>query len=512
MRLIKLSDIPRGEPLRWPIYHESGHLLFARGEIIDEDLIQVLRESSIRQVFALDNYKIKPERFREQVRHKQVSVIGLSARDMLSQPVFSNSGQLLVPSGQYINDDYKTTLIRNNIQNVAVKKNSRELKLKQVSAFNRNLRLLQKKQANGETFEGKADESDIAKTVKPGEPISDSFVEKAEKSMQAHVRPSSMTLVNLMRKQMKVVFSESEKQRLSKFYQTLTNETEVLFSHLRNNQGVQGAKVGELSQKIMKEVLTNQNFLLSLTRMKQRGDFLFNHSLNVSIVGMNIAIALGYSEKQVREIGVCGLLHDVGMLLVKPEIVGKKGKLTSQEMAGVKKHPAIGLKLLQNIEGVDQLACVVLFQEHERGDGSGYPRGLKMADIHDFAKVISVADVFDALCNSRPHRGAQIPYKAVETILRATKLGQFDKKIVTALLKCVGLFPIGSWVQMTDASIARVIQSNFDNFDKPVVKIFFRGEKRLDEPEIIDLCDKSGVTIEKAIDFNQSDEELLKLF
>jgi HD-GYP domain-containing protein (c-di-GMP phosphodiesterase class II) len=172
--------------------------------------------------------------------------------------------------------------------------------------------------------------------------------------------------------------------------------------------------------------------------------------------------------------------------------------LNQIEFLEITKHCSITFELLQKMPDVPTGARMVAYQLHERFDGSGYPRQRRGAQIHPLARIAMVADMFVAMISPRPHRPPILPYKAMEFILHSTKLGKFDPDVVRGLLQTVGLFPIGSYVLLSDHRTARVIRAHRELFNRPVVEIQ-PNDGPPAEPEVVDLAAMPGLEIIRAL-------------
>jgi putative two-component system response regulator len=148
-----------------------------------------------------------------------------------------------------------------------------------------------------------------------------------------------------------------------------------------------------------------------------------------------IAKRYGYDEKRLEKIFMMGLLHDVGKIGVPDEVINKPGMLTDEEFACIKKHPGIGAKILDNIKEMPELAAGAKWH-HERYDGKGYPQGLSGEDIPEEARMIAVADAYDAMTSNRSYRGA-LPQEIVRGEIEKGKGSQFDPKFADIMLKMI---------------------------------------------------------------------------
>lgn len=195
------------------------------------------------------------------------------------------------------------------------------------------------------------------------------------------------------------------------------------------------------------------------------------HSLHVGSLAMALGARMGYDTNTLTELGIGCFIHDLGMLPLCHGAYNSSRVLTADEFSELTKHPVITFELLErHMNWISAGARMVAYQMHERCDGSGYPRGRKANQIHPLAKVAAVADVFVALLSPRPHRPPTVPYYAVEKIVYDTKNGLYDPNVVRAFLDTVSLFPIGSWVELNDRRLAKVIRSGGRQWDRPVVE------------------------------------------
>jgi len=208
---------------------------------------------------------------------------------------------------------------------------------------------------------------------------------------------------------------------------------------------------------------------LVVSMQKTPDEYLFNHCVNVAMISMTIADQLGMMPAEVMEIGIGGLLADVGMLQVPEHIRLADRPLTSDERIEILRHPAYTLDFLERIKGLPLPVKFIGYQAHERMDASGYPRKRSGMLIHRYAKIVSVADSYAAMTGHRPHRPSLQPYQAARQILVENSRSKFDRDIVRAFLDCMSLFPVGSHVELSDGRWARVLRATPGQHTKPVV-------------------------------------------
>jgi HD-GYP domain-containing protein (c-di-GMP phosphodiesterase class II) len=252
-------------------------------------------------------------------------------------------------------------------------------------------------------------------------------------------------------------------------------DTSVFVDNMLRNamrgRSVDCGEVMHLTMSYLNDITSDIDSTISSQLDAIRQDPISDHCVAMSVLGMAIGVEMGLDGKNVRTIALAGLLHDWGMLCVPKHIREAPRKLTDDEYFEIKKHPIYTLRLLDRMCGVPIQVPLICYQVHERPNGSGYPHSRRGERIHLMAKILAVADAYNALISSRPHRPPLIPYAAMECILRQTAVGNFDPKVSRALLMLQSLFPIGSYVILDDGSIARVLRRNKDKFTQPIVRV-----------------------------------------
>ncbi|MBD3392136.1 MAG: HD domain-containing protein [Chitinivibrionales bacterium] len=271
---------------------------------------------------------------------------------------------------------------------------------------------------------------------------------------------------------------------------------------LRGNK-VDIAPVRKSVEQILQLFIEDPDIVLSLTRLKSPGeDYLFGHMLNTCAISISIAASAGYNREQVLTIGIGALLHDLGMPLVPREIREKTTRLTAREFSEIQKHPVMGILVLEKIRHLPDAVRYMLYQSHERENGSGYPQRRSSRLIHRYAKIIQIADVFEALASPRRHRAAYTPFESMEMLIRMTQRGLLSHHFAKAFLAYASLFPVGSIVELSDHRLGRVIRGNPTMFHRPLVSIVqTNAGKVLHETEIyqLDLAYDESIAIIRAL-------------
>ncbi len=257
----------------------------------------------------------------------------------------------------------------------------------------------------------------------------------------------------------------------------------------------QSKTIVSIVDELLSAVTGNNEILTILTDAYLFDEYLYQHSFQVTLYSIAIAKELGYSAEDLRLIGIGALLHDVGKLMVPKDILTKPGRLTNDEFEMMKMHARYGFDLLRNLHSISLLVAHCAFQHHERIDGSGYPRGLVDFEIHPFAKIIGVADVFDAVTTNRVYREKMLPSQGL-AIVEAGSGTLYDARIVKALKRAVVHYPNGVILKLSDGRRGIVSRQNTLDAALPWIRIFEEQDQLLTATYEINLVDYPAVTIE----------------
>ena len=245
-----------------------------------------------------------------------------------------------------------------------------------------------------------------------------------------------------------------------------------MFQEARMGNAIEAKDAMLLVEEIGNSVLRNPGALISLARLKRADDYTYMHS--VAVCGLMIALAqkLGLNQRDTREAGLAGLLHDVGKMAIPPEVLNKPGKLTDEEFTLVKSHPTEGHKMLLESNGVSEAALDVCLHHHEKIDGKGYPHRLSGADISLFAKMGAVCDVYDAITSDRVyHKGMQAPV-ALKKIVEWTR-AHFNPDLVRVFISAIGIYPTGTLVMLESGRLAVVMDHAPATPHQPRIRVVY---------------------------------------
>ena len=205
--------------------------------------------------------------------------------------------------------------------------------------------------------------------------------------------------------------------------------------------------------------------------------YVIHHPVNVSIFAIKMADHLGFNKEKQVEIGIAGLLHDVGMAVVPDKILFKQGKLNDAEIKIFKQRLNFSSKILRTSGDKYAYLAECAVQVYERIDGSGYPRGLQANEMHEYAQLIGLLDMYESLIHSRPQRAKHTPFAAIKEIINTSK-NHFQKEYLKALLSIFTVFPIHSYVRLNSDAIGKVIETYPDQPMRPKIQIIYDSQKR----------------------------------
>ncbi len=280
---------------------------------------------------------------------------------------------------------------------------------------------------------------------------------------------------------------EQEMQQAAKICAKAREAVVSMFQEARMGKAIVAEQAQSLVEEISNSVLRNPGALISLARLKTADDYTYMHSVAVCALMIALARQMGVDEADIRDIGMAGLLHDVGKMAMPMDVLNKPGKLTDAEFALMRKHPEEGYKVLRGSDAISEIAIDVCLHHHEKMDGSGYPHGLKGEHLSLHAKMGAVCDVYDAITSNRPYKAGWDPAESIKRM--AEWKGHFDQTVFHAFVKSLGIYPVGSFVRLESGRLGVVLEQNENSLLKPRVKVFFstRSQSYI-APEIINLA------------------------
>jgi len=271
------------------------------------------------------------------------------------------------------------------------------------------------------------------------------------------------------------------------------------FNNMERNHKLNVHLIKDQVNNLIEELLVNPNVLVNLTDIRTYDDYTFAHSVNVCILSLMTGVTLSYDGFKLKELGVGALLHDIGKIKLDKSTLNKADDLTQDEYSDVKQHAESGFEILRKYYDISLLSAHIAFQHHERWNGTGYPRGLVGNDIHEYGRIVAVADVYDALLADRPYRSSYSVNQAI-TILKRMAGNCLDPRCITALISNVAIYPVGSIVELNSGAVGIVVDVNKEMPTRPVVRVVYdRTGEKLNNSHEVDLSKMSTIMIIKSL-------------
>ncbi len=252
------------------------------------------------------------------------------------------------------------------------------------------------------------------------------------------------------------------------------------------------APMGKLINQLMLDASSVMQLMECLTT-----PYLYSHAINVSILSVIVGLGLGYDKVKLSELACAASLHDIGMVKFI-DLANKPRKLTVDEYNEIKKHTVIGAEILKKSKDLPETAVYAALQQHERVDGSGYPYGIKGESIDPNVRIICLADVYEATTHPRAYRKKFKSSEVIQNLLEDKHA--FEHNLIKVLIQKIGIFTIGSFVQLNTKEIGIVARINDGLPLRPVVNIIYdRENKKLDHTKVVDLANQHTIYIKKEV-------------
>lgn len=273
----------------------------------------------------------------------------------------------------------------------------------------------------------------------------------------------------------------------------------LLYSNMEKGSKSMSRNVQGLTQlvhEMIDAITSNRNLLINMFDLKVFDDYTYYHCVNVGVISLIMGTYLGMGRKELYNLALAAILHDIGKVFIPINILNKPGILTPVEMKTMQSHSQKGYEFIKNNADVPASVYVGVLQHHEKYDGSGYPLGFHKDEIGLFGRIISIADVYDALTSNRPYRKALVPSEAVEYIMGSGG-SLFDPDMAKTFVSLVAPYPEGTLVRLSDHRTAIVIKNYNDCSLRPRIKVLSERGQHV-TPYIIDLRNDAhamGITI-----------------
>ncbi|BAU26666.1 HD-GYP domain-containing protein (c-di-GMP phosphodiesterase class II) [Aneurinibacillus soli] len=296
-----------------------------------------------------------------------------------------------------------------------------------------------------------------------------------------------------------IISDTTRRQAIQTVHKTMTSLLDQPQVKGRMSVPDMGKTFRDVFGSIMGDLSGRKDVLVNLANLHTLDAYLFHHSVNVAVLAGIIGLAKGYNQNQMLDLGVGALLFDIGMSQLPKELWNKRGALTDEERSRIENHTEDGFNILRYQYDVSLLSAHCALQHHERYNGSGYPRQLREQQIHEYAQIVGIADVYDALTSHRSYRQHYTPNEATEYLFAAGN-SLFDIELVKLFVKHIAVYPIASVVVLNTGQVGVVSSVDPRSVHRPVVRITKeRDGSEVASPYEIDLRNETNLVITRTL-------------
>ncbi len=249
-----------------------------------------------------------------------------------------------------------------------------------------------------------------------------------------------------------------------------------LISGISSGKDLEPSKIDNVVDSVLDRLEERSDIVSCLNQIRSADEYSYSHSVNVSLISMLIGKWMKLGKERIRLLVQAGLLHDIGKTKIPLEILNKPGKLTKEEFEEMKKHTVYGYRILEKLPSVSKDVLAAVLMHHEKEDGSGYPTGLTGEKINLLAKIVSVADIFDAMTSNRVYKDKESPFEVFK-FMEEDSIGKLSPVVVNLLLNNIANYYIGDRVRLCSGEIAEIVYINPRCVSKPIIKI---GDRYID--------------------------------
>ncbi|UTZ21982.1 HD-GYP domain-containing protein [Vibrio campbellii] len=291
---------------------------------------------------------------------------------------------------------------------------------------------------------------------------------------------------------------EAQHKRAKKLIAEAKGLAQKLLNQTFEGKLIEVNEIESWADDMIESVFIDSDALQCVSALRQKDSYLLEHSVNVACLLVSFGKHLGLDKETLKQLAIGGIIHDVGKIKVDDEILHKPARLTPEEFEHMKLHQVFAGEIILGVKGLSDVSRDVCLMHHEKLDGTGYPRGLSGEQIPMHGRMSCIVDIYDALTADRVYKKGMSSAEAFKILLSLTPF-HLDPDLVYKFINCIGVYPVGSIVQLSDGRVGIVWTSNDSQPLKPIVKCFYsRKYKRYIDVAMVDLK-SSSYSVEKAI-------------
>lgn len=303
----------------------------------------------------------------------------------------------------------------------------------------------------------------------------------------------------------------SQQQKAQKIIRDAKGLAQKILSQTFEGKPIELDELDDMADDLIESVLLHSDALHCVSALRTKDEYLLEHSVNVATLLVTFGKYLELPKDMLKQMAIGGIVHDVGKIKVDDKVLHKPARLTPEEFEHMKLHQVFASEIIVTIEGLSDVSRDVCLMHHEKLDGTGYPNGLTADQLPLHGRMSCIVDIYDALTADRCYKQGMSPAEAFKILLSLTP-NHLDKDLVYKFINCIGVYPVGAIVELSDGRIGIVWTSNTSEPLKPEVKCFYsRKYNRFIDVAFVNLK-TSQVKIEKAIAQSQLEVDATRFF
>lgn len=300
------------------------------------------------------------------------------------------------------------------------------------------------------------------------------------------------------------------KKKILEVYNGAVDVVKNVMGEVRMGKIPKSEPVNEIVGEITQSVLSDSNAIIGLTMIKNYDNYLYNHSVNVSIISLSVGRYMKLPDSELHALGVGALLHDIGKTGVSENIIRKPGGLSSEEWEKIKEHPLLGSNIIKRMEGMDETIGRLIYEHHIKYDHTGYPQ--TTSSLHPLSQIITISDAYDALTTLRVYQQPHNPVDAIKVMSNFSGR-HFNPDILKAFINMIGLYPIGTMVRLSTNEIGIVVRVEGESSEIPVVKVLYGSDgNELEKPYELDLMERKDISILSTVNPASTNTDIASFF